>query len=128
MDGDFPTGNGIIISNDSYGERAQPGFPITVTFLAPFKTLANLSDDLLTVAGVPLTAQDIVVMGAEERLASDREIARNTTGSQPDPRKATEVPAGAMRGATAALVARRQRRINEEADRIWRSYPQMEWR
>lgn len=134
VDGDFPTGNGVVLSNnglygdDGWGSRAQPGFPITVIILAPFTPVVNLSDDLLTVGGIPATQQDIVVMGAELRLATDREIQRNATNAQPDPRKATEVPAGAMRAATAALELRRQRRINEEADRIFRAYPNAEWR
>jgi len=128
VDGDFPSGNGIQLNNDRYGERAQVGFPITVIYLAPFATLVNWSDDLLSVGGIPLTCQDIVVMGAECRLASDREIQRNSTAAQPDPRKAPEVPAGAMRGATASLELRRQRRINEEADRIWKRYPNAESR
>jgi hypothetical protein len=128
VDGTFPSGNGLILSNDEYGSRAQPGFPITVAFLAPFSPLVNLSDDLLTVAGVPQTMQDIVAMGAEERLATDREIQRNATNAQPDPRKAPEVPAGGMRAATGGLIVRRQRRIDEERARLFRAWPEMEYR
>jgi hypothetical protein len=120
---DFPSGNGIIFYKNAY-----PGLPITVQFLAPFAPLVNLTDDLLTVAGIPLSAQDIVTMGAEIRLAPDREIARNNAGSQPDPRKAPEVPPGAIQQSTTKLEARRQRRIDEERAYINRDYPQAEWR
>ena len=71
---------------------------------------------------------DIVVMGAEIRLAPDREISRNSTASQPDPRKNPEVPAGAMQQSTNKLEARRQRRIDEERSYINRNYPNAEYR
>lgn len=138
VDGDFPSGNGIVLSNsfndtsimggDGWGSRAQPGFPITVIYAAPYVPLVNLTDDLTTVGLVQNTVQDIVVMGAELRLAADREIQRNTMGVQPDPRKATEVPAGAMKGATTSLELRYWKRISEEANRLFRQYPEMEWR
>lgn len=86
----------------------------------------NLSDDLLTVAGVPLNMQDIVYMGTMLRLAPDREISRNDASRQPDPRKAPEVPPGAMMAAGNSLYQRYLRRVNEEASRIKRAYPQRE--
>jgi len=42
--------------------------------------------------------------------------------SQPDPRKAQEVPAGSVSGSVNALIMRRAQRINEEADRLTRQY------
>lgn len=120
----FPNGSALRIFKPGW-----PGFPITVYYLAPFVPLVNLTDDLLGVAGVPLNMQDIVEMGAALRLAPDREIARNAADAQPDPRKAPEVPPGAMRSATdgqSGLYMRYMRRRNEEASRIKRSYPNAE--
>ena len=117
----FVNGNGIIIY-----KRAWAGFPIRVEFLAPFTPLTNLSDDALTVGGVPASAQDIVAMGAALRLAPDREIQRNTMSAQPDPRKAPEVPPNAIQASANSLYARYLRRRNEEQSRLRRNYPQAE--
>lgn len=121
--GDFPSGNGIILYKDAY-----PGFPIRVQFLNPFSALQNLQDDALLVGGIPVYLQDIVVMGAEIRLATDREIQRNALNAQPDPRKFPEVPAGAVMNSTTKLEARRRDRINQELDRLRLEFPQAEWR
>jgi hypothetical protein len=120
--GDFPSGNGVVIYKSGW-----PGFPIHVQFLAPFTQLVNLTDDLTSVAGVPLSAQDIVVYGAALRLAPDREIARNSLNNQPDPRKATEVPAGAMLNSVNAMEKRYMQRIADEASYLKRAYPQAEY-
>ena len=121
--GDFPSGNGII-----FYKTAWPGRPIRIQFLAPFTALVNLTDDAFSVGGIPVYMQDIIVMGAEIRLAPDREIQRNSTNAQPDPRKAIEVPPGAVRAATQSLEARYIKRLNEEKSRLTRSYPEREWR
>lgn len=125
-DTDFPNGCGIVVYKPGW-----PGFPIHVQFLAPFSSLSltSLSQNVLTVAGVPVEAQDIVSMGAALRLAPNREIQRNTMGAQPDPRKATEVPPGGIRGAVdgnTGLMAQYQRRISQEYARLIRAYPEHE--
>ena len=117
----FPNGNGVIIYRDAF-----VGFPIHITFLAPFTKLTNLTDDLATVAGVPEYMQDIVDLGAELRLAPDREIERNALEFQRDARKATEVPAGGMLNATRALQLRYQSRIDDEASTLKRAYKNSE--
>jgi hypothetical protein len=118
----FPSGCGVIV----YSAKQDPGQPMHVQWLAPFTRLVNLTDDALTVAGIPQTAQDIVPMGAALRLAPPREIQRNTTGAQPDPRKAAEVPPNAIQSSANALNAMYLRRIGEERSRIIRSFPQAE--
>ena len=55
-------------------------------------------------------------------LTLPREISRNFMESQPDPRKAQEVVAGAVAGSVNALILRRQQRISEEATRLERQY------
>lgn len=117
----FTNGAGIVLYR-----RAWAGFPIRVQFLAPFTDLVNLNDDVLTVAGVPFSGQDIVAMGAALRLAPDREIQRNTMSAQPDPRKAPEVPPNAIQGSANSLMAKYLRRRNEEQSRLRRNFPQAE--
>ena len=118
---DFPNGAGLVIYK---GGRA--GQPIHVQYLAPFTRLVNPTDDVLTVGGVPQSAQDILAMGAALRLAPPREIQRNTMGSQPDPRKAAEVPANAIQSSANALNGQYMKRINEEQSRIRRAFPNAE--
>jgi hypothetical protein len=102
------------------------GLPLRIQYLAPYSHLVNPTDDALTVGGVAVTTQDILPMGAALRLAPDREIQRNSMSFQPDPRKAPEVPPGAILGSVRALEARYERRKNEESQRIGLSYPQAE--
>jgi hypothetical protein len=117
----FPNGAGIIIYR-----RAWPGFPIHVQYLSPFNNLTQLSDDATTVGGMPDHQQDIPPMGAMLRLATDREIGRNSPVAQPDPRKAPEIPPGAMANATQRLEIRYERRCNEERNRLQRAFPNAE--
>lgn len=112
---------GIILYKPGWAGR-----PVFVQYLAPFSTLTNMTDNVLTVAGVPLEAQDIVDMGAALRLAPDREIQRNTMSTQPDPRKSTEVPAGAIGRSADTLANRYASRISQERNRILRAYPESE--
>lgn len=119
----FPASCGIILYR-----RAWPGLPVRVQYLAPFSVLVNLTDDALTVGGVPAYMQDIIPWGAALRLAPDREIQRNTMMSQTDSRKAQDVPARAIVGSVADLRARYERRISQERDRLAAAYPEAEWR
>ena len=118
---DFPNGCAVKLSAGGW-----PGQPVHVQYLAPFTRLVNQTDDLLAVAGVPQTAQDIVPMGAALRLAPPREIQRNTMGAQPDPRKAQEVPPNAIQASANALNILYLRRISQEQSRIKRAFPQAE--
>ena len=68
------------------------------------------------------TMLDLPPLGAEIDLTLPREISRNFMESQPDPRKAQEVPAGAVSGSVNALINRRMQRMSEEADRLQRQY------
>ena len=117
----FPSGNGLIIYKTGY-----PGLPVHIQFLSPFNPLVNLTDDLTTVAGLPPTMYDLPDLGAALRLMDPREIKRNFIESQPDPRKAPEVPPAATANSQVKLEKRRQDRIDEECDRIMRAYPEAE--
>jgi len=131
----FPSGKGLVLY-----ESGWPGLPIYVMYSAPFLKLVDTGDSVLqtpgtndeaaphngyttqTVANLTPTMIDIPVLGAEIDLTLPREISRNFMESQPDPRKAQEVPAGSVSGSVNALIMRRAQRINEEADRLTRQY------
>ena len=117
----FPSGNGLIIYKTGY-----PGLPLHIQFLAPFSPLVNLTDDLTTVAGLSSTMYDLPDLGAALRLMDPREVKRNFYESQPDPRKAPEIPPQAVANSAAKLEARRTMRINSEAERIMSAYPMAE--
>ena len=132
----FPSGHGLILY-----ESGWPGLPIYVMYSAPFIKLVDTGDSVLRTPGTndeaaPVngyyqgalvsnlrpTMIDIPVLGAEIDLTLPREISRNFMESQPDPRKAQEVVAGAVAGSVNALILRRQQRISEEATRLERQY------
>jgi hypothetical protein len=117
----FPSGNALIIYDSAY-----PGLPVHIQFLAPYSPLVNLTDDLTTVAGLPASQYDLPALGAEILLIQPREVKRNFIEAQPDPRKAPETPPGATMQSLNQLQAQRQRRIDAEADRISRAYPEAE--
>ncbi len=117
----FPSGNGIILY-----ESAYPGLPIHIQFLAPFQPLVNLTDDLTAVAGLSPTMYDLPDLGAAIRLMQPREIKRNFYESQPDPRKAVEIPPNAVANSSTKLEMQRQKRIDAECDRIEQAYPNAE--
>lgn len=131
----FPSGRGLVIY-----ESGWPGLPIYVTYSAPFIRFVDTADSVLntpatndeappydgydtaTVQNLTPTMLDLPPLGAEIDLTLPREISRNFMESQPDPRKATEVTAGAVAGSVNALINRRAARMSEEADRLQRQY------
>jgi len=125
QDSIFPSGFGVILY-----ERGWPGLPLYVTYSAPFKTLGvnattglpDLTQSVIDYSGLPSTATDLPALGAEIDLTIPREIKRNFTDGQPDPRKAAEIPVGAVSNSVQALIIRREKRIASEADRLQRQY------
>lgn len=114
----FPSGRGLVIFDGGW-----PGLPVYISYKSPFTPLVNLSDGLNAVGGIPLTALDIPTMGAEIDLVLPREVKRNFIESQPDSRKAPEVPAGATSNAAFALLKRWMQRIDDEAANLARRHP-----
>jgi hypothetical protein len=104
-------------------EPAAPGRAIRVKYRAPFGQLVNLTDNVGTVTGLPDSAMDIPPMGAAMRLVAPREIKRNFTESQGEPRRSEEVPPGAVAGSWRGLAGMRAQRILSEAMRLAAMYP-----
>lgn len=114
----FASGHAVFIR-----DALQPGYPMRVTYKAPFSTLSALTDDVVTTSGLPAEALDLLSLGAGIRLTVGREVRRNLDESQGDTRRAGEVPPGANIGANRALVAWRQQRLAEERRRLAQRYP-----
>ena len=141
----FPSGNALILND---GKGGYPGQPMQVTYGAPFIPLVNLYDDATntpasndpsppyngytttntpnyngTIPNLSPSMIDIPPLGALIRLTLPREIARNFLESQPEPRKALEVPAGAIGASVLNISAQRINRIQGEAGRLYRKFP-----
>lgn len=103
--------------------HGEPGQTVRVWYKAPFTTLSTLAQDVETVSGLPSTAIDLVELGALMRLSAIRDAKRNFIESQPQPRRAEEVPNGAWMDTAAGLRALRRDRIAEERARLQSLYP-----
>lgn len=115
---DFPSGVALFLH-----ESGAAGQPISVLYKGAFTRLVNLTDDVGSVAGMPLHLQDIPPMGAAMRLVAPREIRRNQTEAQGDSRRADEVPPGAVVASVRGIAAMRQSRINAEVARLSQQFP-----
>lgn len=98
---------------------------LRVSYKTGFGKLQNETDDIQTIAGYPQYAEDILVIGAQIRLVAPREIKRNFTESQGDPRRSDEVAAGAVGASITNLLRMRRDRITAEAAKLNRQYPVM---
>lgn len=113
----YPSGNCIIIY-----ESGWPGLPIFVWYKTQFTTLTSLTQTVQSTTGLPSSANDIVPMGAAARLVLGREIKRNFFESQPDPRKAQDVPPGAVINSVKGLQILYIQRRDEEAAKLRRTW------
>ena len=132
----FPSGNSLTLY-----EGAYPGMPIYVTYSAPLLPYESLTDnvcdtpvtndpdgpyngyyDTSSIPNLPTTAIDIPPLGATIQLIQNREFSRNMYMVQPDPRKATDVPAGAIMNSTQRLEIHREKRVAQEVARLRKQY------
>lgn len=115
---DFPSG--LALALDAGPGRAGK---LVIRFKADFDFVDNESSDVALTSGLPDTAEDLLILGAQIRLMAPREMKRNFTESQGDTRRATEVPAGAVGGSLTNLLRLRRDRIVAEAMRLQKQYP-----
>ena len=116
---DFGSGIALTIN-----QQVRSGI-LRVSYKTGFSRLVNESDDVQAISGFPLSAEDLLVIGAQIRLVSPREIKRNFTESQGEPRRAEEVTAGAVGSSVTNLLRMRRDRITAEAAKLNRQYPVM---
>src|SRR5690606_33833503 len=115
---DFPTGFALRL----YG-YTDPSVPLRLTYKAPSGGVGDLDDDLVSDVGAPATAMDLLALGASLRLLVGTEVERNRLDSQPDTRRAQEVPATARVQALTPFRQQHARRLNEERMAFARKYP-----
>lgn len=111
----FPNGKSIHVP------MANSSRMVRVVYKTDFTTLADPSNDLLSVAGIPLSAQDILHWGVMLRLGPNREIKRNFTENQRgDGSRREEVQAGAVVNSFSWINKIYERRLTEERKRLAR--------
>lgn len=119
---DMPTkdfGSGMALQLDQDIRQGD----MRITYKAPFTKATTESDNIQNICGYPEPAEDILVIGAQIRLMTPREIKRNFTESQGDTRRSDEVPPGAVGNSITNLLRMRRDRITAEAARLTRQYP-----
>ena len=114
---DFSAGYAI-----RFDEQVRAGRMIVV-YKAPFTNVTTEAQNLQNIAGFPTTAEDILIMGAQIRLVSPREVKRNFTESQGETRRSEEVPTGSVSSSINNIIRMRRDRITAEAARLARQYP-----
>lgn len=95
---------------------------LRIVYKAPYTLFATEASTLAS-SGASVELADLLVLGAQIRLISGREIKRNFIESQGDTRRSDEVPAGAMNASVTNLLRLRRDRITAEAARLNRQYP-----
>lgn len=114
---DFNSGYAI-----RFDEQVRSG-RMVVVYKAPFTNVTAETQNLQNVSGFPTTCEDILIMGAQIRLVSPREVKRSFTESQGDTRRPEEVPPGSVTNSLTNLMRMRRDRVTAEAARLARQYP-----
>ncbi len=115
---DFASGTALIIR-----ESLENGRPLRVTYRAPFTQLTALDNDVAAVSGLWEQALDLLQLGAACRLMAGTEVARSRSSAQTSTRRADEVPPGTALQSVRGLLALREERIHQEAERQRSWYP-----
>lgn len=103
---------------------------LNIITMSNYATGSFVSEDITlnqpgSLPNLPATATDIPIIGATIQLMQAREFSRNSFMVQPDPRKATDVPAGAIMNSTQRMEIWREKRIREEVERIRKQYSKL---
>lgn len=116
---DFANAKAIFLYQAGYqGQTIRVFYPASFTALS----ISDITVDVAT-TGLPTTAHDLPPLGAALNLMSGREVKRNFTESQGQPRRATEVPPTAVEQSYAGINKRRNRRIRAEVARLHNEWP-----
>jgi len=117
---DFPSGFALVI-DDAVWRSGK----LHIAYKAEFDMVSSENDDLCFTSGLPSSAEDIIILGAQIRLMAPREIKRNFTESQGDSRRPDEVPPGSIGGSITNLLRLKRDRVTAEALKLTRQYPTM---
>ena len=116
---DFGSGTAL-----TFHQAVRPG-QLRISYKTGFNKFSSETEDSNTNAGFPVSAEDILILGAQIRLIAPRELKRNFTESQPDTRRSDEVAAGSVTNSVTNLIRLRRDRITAEAAKLVRQYPVM---
>ena len=109
----FPSGYALRLTS-GYTVNGQK---VRVLVKSPFALVANPTDIVESVSGIPSTAIDLLSIGAVIRAVEGNEISRNKLETNPI-RKLGDVPAGALNASAAGLRSRYNERRIEERSRL----------
>lgn len=113
---DFPSGFAL-----AFDSGVRSGV-VRVIYKAPFGQFTDETSTTTSV-GVGQELEDLLVLGAQIRVMSAREVKRNFTESQGDTRRAEEVSAGSVLNSMVGLQRLRRERILAESSRLAKMYP-----
>jgi hypothetical protein len=114
---DFNSGCAIRLDEEVRAGR------MVIVYKTPFVNVTTEAQNVQNIAGLPTSCEDILIMGAQIRLVSPREVKRNFTESQGDTRRPEEVPSGSVGNSITNLLRMRRDRITSEAAKLARQYP-----
>lgn len=114
---DFNSGCAIRLDEEVRAGR------MVIVYKTPFVNVTTETQNIQNIAGLPTSCEDILIMGAQIRLVSPREVKRNFTESQGDTRRPEEVPSGSVGNSITNLLRMRRDRITSEAAKLARQYP-----
>lgn len=115
---EFPSG----LSLRLFTEPWSTGL-LRIQWKSGFAAVSTLATDLASVTG-GTELDEILKLGVQIRALGMREPKRNFSESQPEPRRAQEVPPGAESASIPALTRMRRDRVIAEAARLNARYPQ----
>lgn len=114
----YSSGSALFLTN-----AAESAIDVVVHYALPFDVTTFTDATTLADIGMSESMADIPPLGAVWRLVAGREIKRNFTESQADPRNAAEVPAGAIANSARVMKALRDERVREEMMNIRARWP-----
>lgn len=117
MSDEFASG-GVLFVRDAFPYRT-----VLVKAKVGFSEMAASMTNDVSTSFLPVSAYDLLSIGAAWRLSIPRELKRNYDEAQGDTRRADEVPPGANLGGSRELARYRAQRISEEITRLNQQYP-----
>lgn len=116
---DFPSGKQLVLRRGGH-----PNQPVRMSYRARFGDISTLAltDDVLDI-GIHAEGQPVLPYCAATAAMTGREIKRNFTTAQPEPRRAEEVPPGAVKGSMEAIQRAYYLKLETYLKFLHRLYP-----
>jgi len=115
---DFPDGKSLTLQ-----VGGSPSHLVRVSYKAHYDPLVLPTDDVEAVSGVHQEAHKLIHYGAAINALGGREVKRTFTERQPEPRRAEEVPPGAMMQSINPFLKMYTTALRRERRRLRRRYP-----